>query len=280
MVYLKPLLLRIVILAEQSLHQTPEKQPEITSDHVYQVLALRGEDHPGSTVISYIRRLVRKAKDDEDGEGDEPEENAESGMSSVKRTKLATYVDPSGKMAWWQMPLAQPDGPIKEAEGVDDDASSTMSDQEDAQLDEAMDTLDQADDESYEGGLWRAIEAEVPDEGVPLRERGSKRKQSLEADDDNEGDEIGPSRAAFIELQSEIGKARRHRHALRLRSMKAFNGDLHSEEKKHDPRRAGTRSKVLSAAIISSESGSCDDGDSSIDGGEYEEGESEVSDYE
>ena len=207
--YLTSVLYHVITLAEQSPAQTGGTQ-EISPDHVHQALSLRGETHPGITLAKYLHRISEEIDD--------------SGMSTTKRSHLEQYVDPPGKVSWWQMPLAGAcPFPGEEDMLAEDDGDSTTSEdsseEEDDQLDEAIDELDMAYDALLETALWDAVE----------------RDQPMKMDDMDDPWEAGPAgsssgtvemekaknaRMAYERIRKDTSKARRQRHIAKHRSTK------------------------------------------------------------
>jgi len=248
--YLKPLIYQIITLAENSLIQTLDDPPEIIANHVHQALASRGERFEASA-----NSLTRQSVEDATETPSLGHLDDEAKVSAIKRSRLETYVDPPGDVSWWQMPLAQPDDQDEvEEESDEDDLSSTLTDQEDFELDEAMDAMDRAYDEVHEGRLWRAAEGDL-EEG--------------EGGEDDEG--AGEARAALLRAQSEIIRARRHRHAMRNRAFTAMTPNSGIRVKKERARRFR-----LSDTVDSDFEGSSQDHESGMDG-VLEEGEEEIS---
>lgn len=245
LLYLKTLLHHIITLAEHSNAQTPNEPSEVTSDHVYQALALRGEPFPNPVVTSYLTKLSQKEND------------VEAEMSKIKRARLSTFIDPPGEISWWQMSLAEaePSAPTEEDNDAELEFRSSTSDEEDEQLDGAMDRMDQANDEAYERNLWAAVEADqAKDAGVvggsKSAMRGRPRKPHRENFDDgitSADDGAKRGRAAFVQLQLNIGRDRRHRHSLKYRSVLFPTTALKLEGRR-------SRSGISAAMVIDTDS--------------------------
>ena len=184
-------------------------------------------------------RAIRERGMDEDG--------IELGMSKMKRKHLAMHINPPGQLSWCQMSLVMSRSQKREDvtnehdEGDDilSDVSSTISDDEDKRLEEAMMEMDKDDDIGYEDELWQSLLPsnrldEVGDEGSPLPGKSSRESASSTRPNE-EGDGIRESpRTIFLEVQKEIGKARRRRHQLRNRSRRPLKQIKQSKFKSKD----------------------------------------------
>ncbi|WVQ93394.1 hypothetical protein IAU59_000463 [Kwoniella sp. CBS 9459] len=242
--YLRSLTYNAIVIAEQAYHQRPyadeeskaeeqeQEEGEMTSDHVYQALALAGAEHPLKSLREAIERIFRHEYGDEgdvENEGSEGDHEAElsdvqeeqqnessrPGKTSVsgaieedpvpshtdntkphnlRRARYATHLLSQSEDPWHLIPSlydAQLNASTSAEPGnaaVDPDAQSDLepepevdfsalsdaaTEQEDDELDQALEKMDRRHDALYEKAL----------------EGAAKRKRSVSEDEDQDTDE-------------------------------------------------------------------------------------------
>ena len=196
-------------------------------------MSLRGETQPGFTAASFFRRPSDSDNEDDKANlGSHYDGDQELELRDVDSAQLETYIDGPTGISWRQMPCATPEDDDEiaisdldkieynndEGDDSDDiDIESTLSDQEDEQLDEAKIQMDQAFDEVLERQLMTAVTAD--EKGLfmdtSLTHEIFSKGYNLDPQTDQEA---GRARAHLIDLQLDIAENRRHRHAMRARS--------------------------------------------------------------
>jgi hypothetical protein len=244
--YLLPLIHHAIIVAEQASLQcsadntdnadnndTADDTGEITSEHVYHAMALRGERHPVELSVEAALRVAGVSLDPQS-----------------KRAEFPLCAQAPTGVPWEMMHLVHQAGQhssssFDDDDDDEDDAASTMSwsdslestltDQEDQQLDAALDHMDGKLDSLLEADLWdgngNGTVGEVLDERddpwgarstqKPLRLDSHEHEhehdelaEDADAQEAQHGEEIlsNPLMLAYTRLLLDITKSRRRRH--------------------------------------------------------------------
>jgi hypothetical protein len=134
--YLIPLVHHLITLVENQQAQLPlsRRNAEVHRTQVYQTLSFRGEDYPNIVLAEYTE---------------------EETLSYQRKGRLGVMVDPPRGLSWRQMEMEMA-RPVEEDARGDSDLETTVTDEEDEELDVLLGNLDEAFDEVYAGGLWDA----------------------------------------------------------------------------------------------------------------------------
>ncbi|ORX38947.1 hypothetical protein BD324DRAFT_617965 [Kockovaella imperatae] len=221
--FVAALVFQTIITAEQAITLSPEAEPsrEITIQHIRSTLAMRDED-PISDLLAFRKRWVpdeilekieEKSPYDLDDYslpfrdmavlGTLPAPDSMDGLDDVEAERHAENAPHDGSL----------DGVMS-----DDDLSSTLSDQEDATLDDALEVMDTGYDALHEQRLWEghAKKTQVEDwmdpcEAQELPEDCSRRASKLHRD-------AKEMREDYIRTLEDVNKTRRWRRSIRNRS--------------------------------------------------------------
>ena len=143
--YLAPLILHSIMVAEQAHATSPEVDPEpaITAKHVEQALTMRDED-PTTAILNFL------------------EPYAQLGLQEVESDHNGSLELPFRDVA--VLGTAPQNTDQEHDHESDSDVESTLSDQEDLTLDEAMGAMDEAYDDVYNRQLWERHESHIQPE--------------------------------------------------------------------------------------------------------------------
>ncbi|WRT68861.1 uncharacterized protein IL334_005842 [Kwoniella shivajii] len=192
--HLRYLIYQSLIIGEQNYSQRPEedgKEPEITSDHVYQALNMLGLDHPLEAINHALERIFdnsdldrenidgveQNPEDHEDGTTSVQDETQDEEVSAieeqtsdkeelvnVRQPNYPVTTFPPKYQSWHLIPhFVTTDDRVDINDEEDpvmiDDLSDAATEIEDAELDSALDRMDKAHDRIYEKSLWKAFKS-------------------------------------------------------------------------------------------------------------------------